>query len=108
MSNFNGDDYAISTTLFSSLQKLKMSILADPAAGGSDDWAMAVAGSNLAYTVELPGGSGGFVIDASQIGPVGKETFEAIKVFAKYTAQFNNQSNDEFEDAKDDGPFWSP
>ncbi|CAB0038349.1 unnamed protein product [Trichogramma brassicae] len=54
------------------------------AAGGSDDWAMGKAGIDLAYTVELPGGQYGFAPPPSDIIPVGKETFEAIKVFAKY------------------------
>ncbi|XP_001599198.2 carboxypeptidase B [Nasonia vitripennis] len=55
-----------------------------PAAGGSDDWTMGVAGVDLAYTVELPGGVYGFAPPPSAIIPVGRETFEAIKVFARY------------------------
>ncbi|XP_033227491.1 carboxypeptidase B-like [Belonocnema kinseyi] len=55
------------------------------AAGGSDDWVMAVGGADLSYTVELPGNS--FVIPARRIKPVGEETFEAIKVFGEYTSE---------------------
>ncbi|XP_014234510.1 carboxypeptidase B-like [Trichogramma pretiosum] len=54
------------------------------AAGGSDDWAMGVAGVDLVYTIELPGGSYKFTPPTSEILPVGQETFEAIKVFARY------------------------
>ncbi|XP_011505295.1 PREDICTED: carboxypeptidase B-like [Ceratosolen solmsi marchali] len=54
------------------------------AAGGSDDWAMGVAGIELAYTMELPSQRYGFAAPRSEIIPVGQETFEAIKIFAKY------------------------
>ncbi|XP_001599161.2 carboxypeptidase B-like [Nasonia vitripennis] len=54
------------------------------AAGGSDDWVMGVAGAELAYTVELPGGIHGFAPPPKEIVPVGRETFEAIKVFASF------------------------
>ncbi|KAG7210207.1 hypothetical protein KM043_011761 [Ampulex compressa] len=50
------------------------------ASGGSDDWAMDQGGADLSYTIELPGGSHGFLLPASQIRPVAAETFEAIKV----------------------------
>lgn len=59
-------------------------VIADAAAGGSDDYAMAVAGANLSYTIELPGGRYGFAPPPKEIEPVGRETFEAILVFAKY------------------------
>ncbi|XP_063973544.1 carboxypeptidase B [Diachasmimorpha longicaudata] len=52
------------------------------AAGGSDDWALAVAGVDLSYTIELPGGR--FDPPADRIVPVGIETFEAFKIFHKY------------------------
>ncbi|XP_014297850.1 carboxypeptidase B [Microplitis demolitor] len=52
------------------------------AAGGSDDWLMGVAGANLSYTVELPGGR--FDPPPSRIEFVGIETFEAFKVFQEY------------------------
>ncbi|XP_058797648.1 carboxypeptidase B-like [Phymastichus coffea] len=55
------------------------------ASGGSDDWVMGVGGADLSYTVELPGGYFGFAPPPREIIPVGRETFEAIKVFAKYT-----------------------
>lgn len=58
----------------------------DAASGGSDDWAMADAGAELSYTIELPGGDYGFAPPPREIIPVGRETFEAIKVFAQYTA----------------------
>lgn len=58
----------------------------DAAAGGSDDWAMAVGGADISYTLELPGGRGGFVIDPEEIVNVGYETFEAVKVFMAYAA----------------------
>ena len=53
-----------------------------PEAGSSDDWMMAVGGASLAYRMELPGYS--FVLHKNQIQPVGLETFEAFKIFAKY------------------------
>ncbi|XP_014207730.1 carboxypeptidase B-like [Copidosoma floridanum] len=53
-------------------------------AGSSDDWAMAVAGSSLAYTIELPGGSWQFAPPPREILPVGQEVFEALKVFVQY------------------------
>lgn len=56
----------------------------DPAAGGSDDWAMGKAGINLSYTFELPGGNYGFLLPASEIKAVGTETFEAIKQIHQY------------------------
>lgn len=53
-----------------------------PAAGGSDDWVLAVAGVPLAYTVELPAGGGtGFDLPPSKLQQVCTETFEGIKVF---------------------------
>jgi len=55
------------------------------AAGGSDDWVKAVGGVELSYTLELPGGGNyGFDLPASDIVIVGKETFEAVKVFGDY------------------------
>ncbi|KOC69482.1 Carboxypeptidase B [Habropoda laboriosa] len=55
-----------------------------PAAGGSDDWAMAKADVSLSYTYELPGGKSGFLLPPSEIKAVGAETFEAIKVIHQY------------------------
>lgn len=53
-----------------------------PAAGGSDDWAMAVGGVALSYTVELPaGGSNGFDLPPTQIQRICTETFAGIKAF---------------------------
>lgn len=53
-----------------------------PAAGGGDDWMMGVAGTPLAYTIELPGTS--FNPPASKIKPIVSETWEGIKVYGKY------------------------
>ncbi|XP_043286251.1 carboxypeptidase B [Venturia canescens] len=64
------------------------------AAGGSDDWVMAVGGVPLSYTVELPrGGNLGFNPPQSSIEPVGMETFEAFKVFGKYVATKYGKQN---------------
>ncbi|XP_044732015.1 carboxypeptidase B-like isoform X2 [Chrysoperla carnea] len=55
------------------------------AAGGSDDWFKGVAGVNLSYTIELPGGGlSGFDLPPSRIDEVVQETFEMVKVFAGY------------------------
>ncbi|XP_012288601.2 carboxypeptidase B [Orussus abietinus] len=55
------------------------------AAGGSDDWAMGVAGADVSYTIELPGGGiFGFNPPPNRILPVGIETFEAIKSIGSY------------------------
>jgi len=51
-----------------------------PAAGGSDDWAFGGAGIPYSYTIELPDtGSYGFILPASRIEGVGKETMNAVK-----------------------------
>lgn len=51
-----------------------------PAAGGSDDWAFGGAGIPYSYTIELPDtGSYGFILPASQIETVGRETMNAVK-----------------------------
>ena len=63
-----------------------LSKLLDPNAGGSDDWALGKAGINLSFTYELPGGNYGFLLPASEIKPVGIETFEALKVTYQYVA----------------------
>lgn len=56
-----------------------------PAAGGSDDWLMAVRGVPLTYTIELPGGgTQGFDPSESEILPAVEEMWEGVKVFAKY------------------------
>ncbi|CAL7933049.1 unnamed protein product [Xylocopa violacea] len=55
-----------------------------PAAGGSDDWALAKADIHLSYTYELPGGNSGFILPPTEIKAVGIETFEAIKVIHQY------------------------
>lgn len=55
------------------------------ATGGSADWVKGVAGVNLTYTVELPGGGiWGFDLPASRIIPVCEETFEGVKVYQNY------------------------
>lgn len=58
------------------------------AAGGSDDWFMGVNGVPLTYTMELPGGGfQGFDLQEKKIKPIVRETFQGIKVFAKYIRQ---------------------
>ncbi|XP_076054215.1 carboxypeptidase B-like [Oratosquilla oratoria] len=59
-----------------------------PAAGGSDDWAKAVAGVKYAYTVELRDtGEYGFLLPPSQIIPTCEETFEALKTVGNFVAK---------------------
>lgn len=58
-----------------------------PAAGGSDDWMMGVAGIPLAYTVELPSRGGGFQPAAKEIAGVVNETFEGMKAYHKYVEE---------------------
>lgn len=49
------------------------------AAGGSDDWALGVAGVKYSYTMELRDtGDNGFVLPPDQIVPSGEETILAI------------------------------
>lgn len=57
----------------------------DAAAGGSDDWMMGVAGADLSYTMELPGGR--FDPPPSRIASVGMETFEAFKIFQQFVEE---------------------
>ncbi|KAK0073735.1 hypothetical protein PV325_009324 [Microctonus aethiopoides] len=57
----------------------------DAAAGGSDDWMMGVAGADLSYTMELPGGR--FDPPPSRIASVGIETFEAFKIFQQFVEE---------------------
>ena len=55
---------------------------ADAAAGGSDDWALGVAGIPYAYTIELrPSSSAwsGFLLPKSQILPTAVEMFTGMK-----------------------------
>ncbi|XP_044731558.1 carboxypeptidase B-like [Chrysoperla carnea] len=55
------------------------------AAGGSDDWFKGVAGVNLSYTIELPGGGlSGFDLPPSRIEEVVQDTYKMVKVFASY------------------------
>ncbi|XP_046736215.1 carboxypeptidase B-like [Diprion similis] len=57
------------------------------AAGGSSDWVKAGGGVELSYTVELQGGGlFGFDIPASEIIPVGQETFLGLRAFGEYIA----------------------
>ena len=52
--------------------------IVDVASGGSDDWAMGVAGIKYSYTFELRDtGNYGFLIPPNQIVDSGIETFEA-------------------------------
>lgn len=58
------------------------------AAGGSDDYALALGKAPYSYTIELPGGgSGGFNPPASSILPVCTETMAAFTTVAKHVAQ---------------------
>lgn len=63
---------------------MKFNKFTDPAAGNSNDWVFGTAGVDVTYTIELPGGQYGFAPPPSAIIPVGRETFEAVKVFAQY------------------------
>lgn len=57
---------------------------ADPAAGGSDDWAYDL-GVKYSYTFELRDtGYYGFLLPASQIKPTCEETMLAVKYIAAH------------------------
>jgi len=65
------------------------------ASGGSDDWVKGVAGVKFAYTVELPDrGDFGFLLPASEILPVGQETYAGIKTLVEEVARREKQGND--------------
>lgn len=53
------------------------------AAGGSDDYALAVARIPISITMELPGGGTGFDPSPEQIAPFVSETFIGIKAMAE-------------------------
>lgn len=57
------------------------------AGGASDDWAKATAKVPYSFTIELPGGPTGFVIDKSEIIPVGNEMWAAMKEMAGEAAR---------------------
>ncbi|XP_003372879.1 carboxypeptidase B [Trichinella spiralis] len=60
-------------------------VILDPASGGSEDWAKAVAGIKYSFLVELrpeEDNQDGFILDESHIIPTGKETLEGIKEVA--------------------------
>lgn len=61
----------------------------DPAAGVSRDWAMAKAGVDISYTIELPSDKYGFAPPPTEIIPVGRETFDALLIFIQYTKGVN-------------------
>ncbi|OXA61529.1 Carboxypeptidase A2 [Folsomia candida] len=64
-----------------------------PAAGGSHDWAKAVANIKFAYCYELRDkGRHGFTLPANQIVPTGEETFAAVKSMADDMIDFYNIS----------------
>lgn len=48
------------------------------------DYAMALGGVDLDFTIELPNPEYGFKAPQSEIKPVGEEFFGALKVFARY------------------------
>ncbi|KAJ8950617.1 hypothetical protein NQ318_010816 [Aromia moschata] len=55
------------------------------AAGVANDWAAGVAGIDLSYTIELPGGgANGHDIPAERIVPVVEETWEGFKALHSY------------------------
>ncbi|KAB0796841.1 hypothetical protein PPYR_10902 [Photinus pyralis] len=57
------------------------------AAGGSDDWVKGVAGIELAYTIELPGGGRiGFDLPGDAILDVVNQTFAGVVVYGKYVS----------------------
>lgn len=59
-----------------------------PAAGGSDDWCMGVAGVPLTYTIELPGGGyWGFDLPEEEIEGVCSETWAGVRAFHDYIAE---------------------
>lgn len=65
------------------------------ASGGSDDWVKGVAGVKFAYTVELPDrGDFGFLLPASEILPVGQETYEGIKTLVEEVARREKPGHD--------------
>jgi len=56
-----------------------------PGAGGSDDWAKGSGVFKYSYTLEVRDqGRYGFILPPEQIIPTAEETFEAIKVFARF------------------------
>lgn len=60
-----------------------MYCIADPAAGGSDDWSKSKAGIKYVYLLELRPEENvwdGFILDADQILPTARETWEGVKV----------------------------
>lgn len=67
--------------------QLKCVAFTDAASGASDDFGKGVAGIELVYTVELPGGgSQGFDPPASRILAMVVPFFEAIRTFGQYVA----------------------
>lgn len=65
-----------------------------PAAGGSDDWVKGVAGVELSYTIELPGGGEqGFDPPPEQIPSIVTETWEGVKAYHHYIQGKFGKSN---------------
>ena len=61
-----------------------ISLLSDPASGGSEDWAYDL-GVKYSYTFELRDtGRYGFLLPESQIKPTCEETMLAVKYIATY------------------------
>ncbi|GMR52602.1 hypothetical protein PMAYCL1PPCAC_22797 [Pristionchus mayeri] len=78
-----------------------------PSSGGSDDWAKAKGGAKYVYLLELRPGEevwDGFVLDARQLIPMGKETWEGIKVVigAVYSSEQANLQRDQITQAQID------
>ncbi|XP_014234439.1 carboxypeptidase B-like [Trichogramma pretiosum] len=65
--------------------------------GSSTDWAMGEGGVEMAYTIELTEKMHGFTTPTSEIVPVGKEFFEALKVFSSHVV-----GKDECHEATED------
>lgn len=69
------------------------SFLADPASGGSDDWAKSKAGIKYVYLIELRPEEDvwdGFILDTNQLIPTGRETWEGVKVVVNAVLEKNN------------------
>lgn len=66
-----------------------VAVLGYTASGGSSDYVQRMIGNRLSYTIELPsyrgqGGLNGFLVEPAFIRQAGVETWEGIKVAARY------------------------
>uniref|UniRef100_A0A1I7SDT5 ShKT domain-containing protein n=1 Tax=Bursaphelenchus xylophilus TaxID=6326 RepID=A0A1I7SDT5_BURXY len=70
--------------------------LLSPAAGGSDDWAKDILGVKYVYLLELRPNNNmknGFILDRSELLPVGVETLEGLKVIFDSVLKQNSTSS---------------